>query len=74
MDSNQSRLEFSGGQVIFCRDCIVINAREAKGDFHEMTRPNPAVTWQVVLENNMPVAVPVCLGHVYWKETSLTTL
>jgi len=73
-DLNLSAQAFNGPQVIFCRDCIVFGLRQAKGEFDKMSTPNPAITWQVYMENNMPVAVPVCLGHVYWKENSLSVV
>lgn len=64
--SQQSALE-SNSQIIFCRDCVVLNLRACQGKVEKMLIPNPAITYQVVLENNLPVAVPVCLEHIYWE-------
>lgn len=66
-----SQLGLASNQVIFCRDCIVMNLLAVDGDFEKMVKPNPAITYQVYLEQNMPVALPVCLGHVTWKSKSI---
>lgn len=71
MDMSQLGQVFSGVQVIFCRDCIYGSMLAAEGDLTKLVRPNPAVTYQVYLENGMPVALPVCLGHFTWKKESI---
>lgn len=66
--TDSSPFHLASEQKIYCHTCCVLAKKAGK---KENLGVGLAVTWEIQLYQNMPVAIPICGMHLYVGESLL---